>query len=427
MENLKNILIKDVKIIDSQSQYNGTKKDILIKDGFIKEIGANIKLTDPFFETNLPNLHVSPGWLDLHTRIGEPGLEHRETIETGLNSAAKGGFTAVVSMPNTKPPIENKTDIIFLIKKSMHHIVDVFPTGCITKGCQQREITEMFEMHKHGAVAFTDDKKTIQNAMLMNIALEYVKNFNGLIMSSCLDQNINKFGQINEGIISTKTGLSPSPELAETLIILRDLEILKYTQSKLHISNISTTESIKLIKKAKKEKLNISTNVAAHQIILSEDNFNNFDTNLKVIPPLRDEKTRQALIKAIIDGTIDAISSDHTPIEYERKKCEFSLAKFGIIGLETVFPIINTMLNKKIELSKIIDLISLNPRKILGLPIVKIEVGEYANMTLFNPTKKWTYSNQEIASMSKNTPFTNYEFIGKPIGIVNKSKIQIDD
>ena len=285
----------------------------------------------------------------------------------------------------------------------------------------------MFEMHKHGAVAFTDDKKTIQNAMLMNIALEYVKNFNGLIMSSCLDQNINKFGQINEGIISTKTGLSPSPELAETLIILRDLEILKYTQSKLHISNISTTESIKLIKKAKKEKLNISTNVAAHQIILSEDNFNNFDTNLKVIPPLRDEKTRQALIKAIIDGTIDAISSDHTPIEYERKKCEFSLAKFGIIGLETVFPIINTMLNKKIELSKIIDLISLNPRKILGLPIIKIEVGEYANMSLFNPTKKWTYSNQEIASMSKNTPFTNYEFIGKPIGIVNKSKIQIDD
>ena len=187
-----------------------------------------------------------------------------------------------------------------------------------------------------------------------------------------------------------------SPSLNwQALIILRDLEILKYTQSKLHISNISTTESIKLIKKAKKEKLNISTNVAAHQIILSEDNFNNFDTNLKVIPPLRDEKTRQALIKAIIDGTIDAISSDHTPIEYEGKKCEFSLAKFGIIGLETVFPIINTMLNKKIELSKIIDLISLNPRKILGLPIIKIEVGEYANMTLFNPTKKWTYSNKK--------------------------------
>jgi len=427
MESLKHIVIRNVKIIDSQSKYNGQKKDILITDGIIKKIDSNINVSTPFFEAKFKNLHVSPGWLDLHTRLGEPGFEHRENINTGLKSATKGGFTSIVAMPSTFPPIETKADIDFLLKKSSDNIVDIVPTGCITKNCKQQEITEMYDMHINGAAAFTDDKKTIQNAMLMNIALEYVKNFNGLIMVSCLDKNLGEFGQINESEISTKMGLAPSPEIAENLIVLRDLAILKYTDSKLHVSTISTAESVNNIKKAKKDNLNVSTDIAAHQIILTDELCTNFDSNLKVMPPLRNEKTRKALIKGILDGTIDAISSDHTPIDIEGKKCEFDRAEFGIIGLETVFPIINTILKDKLELSKIIDLISKNPRNILGLDTIKIEENQYANLTLFNPSEKWTYQESEIVSMSKNTPFINYNFIGKPLGIINKGKIVINN
>lgn len=426
MESLKHIVIRNVQIIDSQSKYNGQKKDILITNGIIKKIASSINMSTPFFEAKFKNLHVSPGWIDLHTRIGEPGFEHRESISTGLKTAMKGGFTSVVTMPSTSPPIETKADIDFLRKNNANNIVDVLPTGCITKGCEQQEITEMYDMHINGAVAFTDDKKTIQNSMIMNIALEYVKNFNGLIMSSCLDVDLNQFGQINESKISTQMGLAPSPEIAEDLSVLRDLTLLKYTNSKLHISNISTAQSVKNIKKAKKDNLKISTNVAAHQIILTDELCTVFDSNLKVMPPLRNEKTRQALIKGILDGTIDAVSSDHTPIDIEGKKCEFENAEFGIIGLETVFPIINTILKDKLDLSKIIDLISTNPRNILGLKNNKVEEDQYANLTLFNPTEKWTYKESDIASLSKNSPFINYNFIGKALGVINKGKIMIN-
>ena len=420
---MKHIILRNVKIIDPQSIHHNKKKDILIENGIIKKIENNINFTSPFFETKIKNLHVSPGWLDLHARFGEPGFEYRENIQSGLNAAAKGGFTGVVAMPSTDPPIETKADILFLHKKANNHIVDIMPTGCITKKCKQEELTEMYDMYLNGAVAFTDDKKTISNTMLINNALEYVKDFDGLIMNSCVDPYLNQFGQINESITSTKMGLSPSPELAEDLVISRDLSLLRYTKSKLHLSTISSKTSLKEIKKAKHEKLNISSDVAAYNLILDDNAFNNFNSDLKVMPPLRDETTRLALIKAIINGTIDAVSSDHTPIEIESKKCEFKEAKFGMIGLETVFPIINTVLKDKLELEKIIDLISINPRKIINQKIPKIQINEEANITMFDPHKAWTYKESEIASISKNTPFINYNFIGKPLGIINKGRI----
>ena len=425
MENVKHIILRNVKIIDSFSQHNKQKKDVLIVNGIIEKIDKEITIKDPFFEVKSKNLHISPGWLDLHARMGEPGLEHRETIQTGLNAASKGGFTATVLMPSTNPPIETKADINFLFKKASNHIVDIIPTGCITRNCKQEEMTEMYDMYLNGAKAFTDDKKTIQNSMLMNTALEYVRNFDGLIMSTCLDTDINKLGQINEGIMSTKMGLSPSPALAEELMVLRDLNLLKYSNSKLHISTISTSNSVKHIQKAKKEKLNISTDVAAHQLILTDELLKGFNTHLKVMPPIRDENNRQGLIDGILNGTIDAVSSDHTPIEIENKRCEFEKAEFGILGLETLFPIINTVLKDKLELPKIIDLISTNPRKIMGVSVPKIAEREEANITLFNPKEKWTYTKKEICSISKNTPFINYELIGKPIGVINKGKIII--
>ena len=329
-------------------------------------------------------------------------------------------------MPDTNPPIDKKTDIVYLLKEGLHNIVDILPTGCITANCEQKKISEMFDMHKHGALAFTDDKKNIQNSKLMTIALEYVKNFGGLIMTTNLEKFLNQNSQINEGIISTELGMEPSPELAEDLMVMRNLKVLEYTNSKLHLSTISTTQSVKQIKEAKKKKLKVSADVAAHHLILTDQLLSNFDTNLKVMPPLRNEKTRINLIKGIIDGTIDAISSDHTPIEIERKKCEFKKAEFGIIALETVFPIINTILKDRLELEKIIALISTNPRKILSVKQPVIEEGEKANITLFDPDKKWCYREDAIQSKSKNTPFINYEFVGKSLGIINNGKIYIN-
>jgi dihydroorotase len=426
MENIKHILIRNAKIIDSNSEYNGQIKDVLIIDGVIKKISNTILFDLPFLEIKTENLHLSPGWLDLHCNICEPGLEHRENINTGLKSAAKGGFTSIVTTPNTSPPVDTKSDILFLIEKSINNIVEIYPTGCITKKLEGKEITEMYDMHIHGAVAFSDGKQSVQNAMLMNIALDYVKNFNGLIMSHSIDAELNQSGQINEGKISTMTGLKPSPEIAEEVGVLRDLSILRYTKSRLHISTISTTASVKYIKQAKKEKLALTTDLAAHQILLSEDNLQDFNSYNKVMPPLRDKKTQDILIQSIIDGTIDAISSDHTPIEEELKNCEFDQAEFGMIGLETVFPIINTVLKDHININQITELISINPRNIINVDIPIIQEDVKANITLFDPILKWTYKKESIESLSKNTPFINYEFTGVVIGIINKGKVSLN-
>ncbi|MBJ04390.1 MAG: dihydroorotase [Flavobacteriales bacterium] len=427
MELKNNIIIRNAKIIDVNSKHHNSKKDVLIINGIIKEIKKNIEFELPYFEIKKNNLHISPGWIDLHTRLGEPGLEHRETIITGLKSAADGGFTSVVVMPNTNPPVDKKSEVIFLLKEGADNIVEVLPTGCVTEKCQQKKISEMYDMHLHGAIAFTDDKKNIQNAKLMSIALEYVKNFKGLIMTTNLDNNFNKNGQINEGVVSTELGLEPSPELSEDLMVMRNLKLLEYTNSKLHLSTISTKNSLRQIKAAKTKKLKVSSDVAAHQLILNDESLRNFDTNLKVMPPLRDELTRKALIKGIKDGIIDAISSDHSPIEIESKKCEFNKAEFGIIGLETVFPITNTILKDDLKLEEIIQLISSNPRQILGIKQPIIIENQKANITLFDPDLKWYYQEDDIQSLSKNSPFINHQFTGKSLGIINKGDVYIKE
>ena len=423
MENIKHILIRNAIVIDCQSKYNNQTKDVLITDGIIEEISNKINIDSPFLEIKIPNLHISPGWIDLHCNLCEPGYEHRENIKTGLKSAAKGGFTSVVTRPNTNPPIDNKADLQFLINRSINNIVDIYPTGCITKNLEGKKITEMYDMFINGAVAFSDGKRSIENPMIMNIALDYVKNFNGLIMATAMDENLNKSSQIHEGRISTLTGLKPSPEIAEDIRVSRDLAILKYTNSRLHLSTLSTSNSIKSIKIAKQKKLSISADVAAHQIILSDEDLINFNSNYKVNPPLRDKKTQKALIKSLIDGTIDAVSSDHSPVENDLKKCAFQDSEPGIIGLQTVFPIINTVLKKHMEINNIIKLISTNPRNILKIDSPVIKEQEKANITLFDPNKKWTFTKNHIESISQNTPFINYEFTGKVWGVINKGMV----
>jgi len=421
-----NYLIKSATIIDPKSTFNGQKKDVLINGHKIISIKKRITLKEPHIEIKSKNLHISPGFIDLHTRISEPGLEFKEDFESGLKAAAKGGFTGIVHMPNTIPPIQNSSDISFVIKKNEKNIVDVFPTGCLTKNMNGTEITEIYDMIKSGAVAFTDDKKSIENTMVMNIAMEYAQQFDTTIMYTCYDNNLCKEGQINEGKFSTLLGVKGIPEIAEDIKTVQHIELARYSKAKIHISTVSTHKSLNLIKKAKKEGVNISCDIAAHQLILSDDMLTDFNTNLKTLPPARNKKTIKEIIKKIKENTIDVISSDHTPVEIEKKKCSFNEADFGIIGLETTFPICNSILKDVISIDKIVELLSLNPRKILNIPYPTIELNKIANITIFDPDEEWTYLEKNIKSKSKNSPFINQKFIGKVIGILNKGKLNLN-
>ena len=421
-----NYLIKSAKIIDPNSRFNGQKKDILICGNEIKAIKKKILIKEPHIEIKSKNLHISPGFLDIHCRIGEPGLEFQEDFKSGLNAARQGGFTGIIHMPNTIPPIQNASDISFVLKKTENHIVDVFPTGCLTKNREGKEITEIYDMVKSGSIAFTDDKKSIDNAMLMNIGLEYTRQFDTTIMCTCYDNNLTKDGQLNEGKFSTLLGLKGIPEIAEEIRLSRDIQLTKYSKGKIHISTVSTKKSFGLIKKAKKEGVKISCDIAAHQLILNDEMLMNFDTNLKIFPPARNKKLKKDILNAIKDNTIDVICSDHTPIEIEKKKCSFNNADFGITGLETTFSICNSILKDEISIEKIIELLSINPRKILNIPPVCIEEKNYANITMFDPNENWTYLEKNIQSKSKNSPFVNQKFTGKIIGIVNNGKISLN-
>ncbi len=422
-----NYLIKSATIIDPKSSFNGQKRDVLISGNEIISIKKRVSIKEPHIEIKSKNLHISPGFLDLHTRIGEPGLEFKEDFNSGLKAAAQGGFTGIVHMPNTIPPIQNSSDIRSTIKKTEKNIVDVFPTGCLTKNTEGKEITEIYDMIKSGAVAFTDDKKSIENAIVMNIAMEYSKQFNTVIMSTCYDTNLCREGQINEGKFSTLLGMKGIPEIAEYIKIARDIELTKYSNGKIHISTVSTKKSFDLIKQAKKQGINISCDISAHQLILSDDMLTDFNTNLKIFPPARGKKRIKEIIKQIKEGNIDVISSDHTPVEIEKKKCSFNNADFGIIGLETTFSICNSILKNHISLEKIIELLSINPRKILNIAYPTIELNKIANITIFDPDQKWTYLEKNIKSKSKNSPFINQEFTGKIIGILNKGKIYLNN
>lgn len=418
-----NILIKSVKIIDPRSKYNNQKKDILIKNGKIQKISNNIN-TGAKKIIEEKNLYVSPGWFDLHVNFGEPGFEQRDTIETGVLSAIKGGFTGVQIMPNTIPSLDNRGQIDFICNKVKDSIIDILPSGNITKNQEGNSIVEMHDMHEAGCRSFTDDKKSLIRSEILMIAMLYSKDVNALIMNFPNEKDISKDGQVNEGKTSTKLGIKGIPNIAEEIMVDRDISIAKYTNSRLHLSYISTRESVQKIKKAKKSGIKITSDVALHNLFLTDISINNFDTRYKVLPPLREKSDVNALIKGIQNSTIDVITSDHTPINTEEKKIEFENASFGIIGLESAFGLIGKYLRGHIELEKIIQLISINPRKILNLEDVIIEEHTEANLTFFNPDLEWIFTKNDIASKSENSPFIEESLKGKAFAIYNQGKFK---
>ena len=416
-----NILIQKAKVVDPGGKYHNKIRDILITDGKIVKIAAKIN-TPKHTVYSAKNLHVSLGWFDLHANFRDPGFEYKEDINSGSKAAAKGGFTGVLLMPQNNPVTDNNAQVEYIRNKARNNIVEVYAAGSITKAMQGKEMVEMYDMKDVGAVAFTDDKKALQHNEVMKNALLYTKDFDGLIMNFANDTSISNEGQIHEGEISTALGLKGIPAMAEEIMVDRDISLCKYTESKLHLSYVSTKNSVNKIKKAKKEGSKISADVALHNLLLTDVEITHFDTRYKVLPPLRSKKDCSALIKGLIDGTIDVICTDHSPENEENKKTEFDNAAFGIIGLETAFGLIGKYLSMHLGLDEIIEKIAINPRQLLKLGSLKIEEGDIANLTLFDPDLEWEFQKTDIQSKSENTPFLGAKLKGKALAICNKGK-----
>ena len=416
-----NTIIRDAKIIDSESPLHNQTVDILIVDGRIKKIGTSLPNTENATEVKLDNLHVSQGWFDSSVSFGEPGFEERETIANGLDVAARSGFTAIALQPNSYPIIDNQSQINFVKSKANGFATQLFPIGALTKGSDGKDMTELFDMKNAGAVAFGDYNKSLDNANLLKIALQYVQDFDGLVIAFAEDSNIKGSGVANEGIVSTRLGLKGIPNLAEELQIARNFFLLEYTGGKLHIPTISTAKSVQLIKDAKAKGLNVTCSVAVHHLALTDSTLEGFDTRYKVSPPLRTEIDRKALLAGILDNTIDMVTSHHNPIDIEHKKMEFDLAKNGTIGLESAFGALLTVL----PLEKVIEKLTAG-KSTFGIESQTIAEGSKANITLFNPNGKSKFTKENILSKSKNSAFLGIEINGKAYGIYNQGKLVLN-
>jgi len=415
------IILKSAKVINAESKYNGTKQDILISEGKIVKIAKSI-IDKNATIINIKNLHVSNGWFDSSVSFGEPGLEERETIENGSDVASKSGFTGILLNSNTKPVADNQTDISFIKLKSKNSICNIYPLGALTISSKSVEMAELFDMKNSGAVGFYDYKKPILNSNLLKTSLLYSQSFDSVIMSFPMDQSIAKKGIINEGMISVSYGVKGIPNFSEEIQINRDLHILEYTGGKLHIPTISTKKSLDLIKKAKSKGLNVSCSVAIHNLIFNEEKLKDFDTRFKVIPPLRSEKDRLALIKGVKNGEIDLVTSDHCPIDIENKKTDIYNAKFGTIGLESFFGALNSLFTTE----ETIEILT-KGREIFNIETIQFKEGSTANLSLFTVDDEYEFSKENILSKSKNSAFLGFKMQGRPIGIINSNKTCINE
>lgn len=418
------ILIRQARIIDSSSPFHQQKADIFIQNGIISFIGNDLS-QDVDKIIDIPGLHVSPGWVDIFANFCDPGFEFKETLETGSEAAASGGFTDVFVIPATAPVVHNKAAVEYIVQKSKLLPVSIHPLGAVTKNLEGKELAEMYDMHKSGAVAFSDGISPIQSAGILLKALQYVKAINGVLIQLPDDKSISNHGLMHEGIVSTQLGLPGKPAIAEELQITRDIELAKYTGSRIHFTGVSTAKSIELIQKAKAEGIPVTCSVTPHHLCFCDEDLTDYDTNLKVNPPFRTKEDREALREAVINGTIDCLATHHLPHEKDSKIVEFEYAKNGIIGLETAFGVVRNCM-PTISAERLVDLFSIHPRKIFNLPLPTIKENEVACLSLFLEDKKWTFDSKDIKSRSENTPFIGKELTGQPIGIINKTQLFIN-
>ncbi|MCW3120568.1 MAG: dihydroorotase [Flavipsychrobacter sp.] len=417
--------IRKARVIDPQSNYHDKVVDLLVEDGVIKNIAATIK-SDADVVIAAKGLCVSPGWVDVFADYREPGFEHKETIASGLAAAAAGGFTDVLLAPNTQPSLSSKSIIQYVSGKAKGHATSLHPLGAATQNTEGKELAEMLDMRQHGAVAFSDGWKPVQNAGLMLKALEYVKAFDGTLIQIPVDAALSAGGLMNEGITSTGLGMAGIPPLAETLIVHRDIELVRYTGSQLHITGISTAASVDMIRKAKKQGLKITCSVTPYHLALTDESLNTYDSAFKVSPPLREESDRLALIKGLKDGTIDCIASHHRPHEWDAKAKEFEYAADGMAVQESTFNILWDTLKEYITIDRLAEAMSTIPRDIFGLPSPEIKKGNKACLTLFTTVDDNTLALHDVKSASKNNPFIGKKLSGKVLGIINNGQTHLN-
>lgn len=413
------ILIRKAYIIDPSSPFHHTVQDIFIENNAIAQVGSGLQAeADQVIDVS--GLHVSPGWVDVFAHFNDPGYEFKETLDTGAAAAAAGGFTHVFVIPNTKPAIDSKSQVEYIRRKSASLPVNIHPIGAITKNTDGKELAEMYDMHASGSIAFSDGVHPIQSSGLLLKALQYVRAFNGVVMQIPDDTTVGTYGLMNEGIVSTRLGLPGKPAMSEELMVARDLKLARYTESRIHFTGISSAKSLEYVQRSKHGGIEVTASVTPFHLYFTDEDLVEYDTNLKVLPPVRTAKDRNALREAVLNDVIDCIATHHQPHEWDSKTCEFEHARFGMIGLETCFGLLRAI---GIPADKFVQLAASNPRRIFGLPAATVKQGEAADLTLFLPDETFTLEERHIRSKSKNTPFIGKQLTGRVIGIINGDKL----
>lgn len=422
------IILKQVRLLNPEQKLD-EKNDLLIEDGVIKKIGGLIEAefkSSQVFE--FENKICAPGFFDMHVHLREPGREDEETVETGSNAAAAGGFTGVACLPNTNPDIDSAEVVRFIKEKSKDHLVDVFPIAAATLARKGEALSPMYELFEAGAVAFSDDGTVIKSAGILRNAIEYSRNFSTPIIEHCEDESLSE-GAMNEGQTSTLLGLPGIPNVAEDLIVMRDIMMSEFIGGKVHIAHISSKNSVELVRQAKKKGINVTAEATPHHFTLTDEAIKSYDTNYKMNPPLRTQEDVEAIRAGLKDGTIDCIASDHAPHAIEEKEMEFIYAPNGILGLETSVGLaITELVQKKIlSLSQLIEKYAINPRKILNLTVPQIKIGEKANLSIIDPSMIWTVDVSKFKSKAKNSPFDQRLLTGKSVATINNGKMFFED
>jgi len=412
-------LLKNITVLDKTSEHNGKKVNVLIENGKISKIGAAVE--DAALEIiDFSGSYLAPGFCDLYVNINDPGFEYREDISSVANAAIAGGFTTICATANNHPITQTKAQVEYILNNAKNTPITILPIGAVTENFDGKTPTEMLDMHYAGAIAFSDVPHGIKDSGVLLRALQYVQPFNGLIITMPFDKTLVGDGQVNESEVSVRMGMKGITNLSEYSVVQRDIELLKYTGGKLHFVGISTKESIELIRKAKAEQLNVTCSVFVHHLISDESDVKNFDSNYKVFPPLRTQDDQQALIEGLKDGTIDCTSTQHTPLNIDEKNVEFEVADFGIIGLETAFGLLNKKLENVISKERLIELLSTNPRKIINQKT-------NSDFIILNFEEEYTFSEKNIKSKSKNTPYIGKPLKGKVKAVFSKGKLIINE
>jgi dihydroorotase len=420
-----NLILRKVKIIDPRSPYHLKETDIYFSEGRIKQMGSNLAAVPGVKEVSEKGLCISPGWTDFQVTIGEPGREVRETLDSASRCAIKGGITTLCMLPSTQPALDNRAQIEFILGRNASLPVNIYPFGALTAGREGKEMAEMLDMAEAAISVFTDGKRNIENPKLFELILQYAKNRNLLVVHHADTSRLTQHGIMHEGDVSTRLGLKGFPAFAEEMAIQRDLYLLEYAGGKLHIPIITTRGSVELIREAKAKGLQITCGTAPQYLLFTDESMESFDPLFKVNPPYRSKTDVEALLLGLADGTIDVICSDHTPVDDEHKNHELEHAEFGITNLETFFAAARTATHASMDITLLIEKISLNPARLAGIPIPVIRENESANCTLFYPDTSWTFDATTSASLSKNTPFHHFTFKGKPYGVITDQQFYL--